>query len=1007
MVRLATLSGVEDPLRFTPEYNFGAGGQARLLAETTPDYSDAGIVWQQDVYSFARGLADSRQVRRVVELGCGAGQKFVRLFRDASAALFQVDHCDQRERPSDPEAFAAVTFYQANFEDYPDLEMLEERLASAETTLFILSDVIEHLHDPRPVLRFLRTLLKRNPNNRLVISTPDREQIDGRGANRVPDNRRHVRQWTLNEFGLSLMSAGFAVSQIGHVKANEYDDAYSTILAEIRCEEADYKAFLQRHGLPPQRSHLVITTEHSAALRTGGIGTYHARVSEVADEPPLVLMVGAHGLPDDWHRFVQAKGLLHVAAICGRPTAPCRDIAAIDFDEILRAVVQLVFLYDGMRLIEYQDYLGIGFRVAQAKRARLLPSRTTVLAYAHGSHFYLDHAADTPDPYRDQQVDLRERTSLELADVVWFPSEFLRDLYVNKQGLHLRAADIQAYPIRLGATSKRHAAFGPITTLVFYGKATPQKGYPEFCEAVLKLFSEAEYASLRPQISRIVLMGVENPDPRILALPGVKVEWGVWRWDIAYSMLESLAPHALVVLPYRADNHPLSIFEVVDAECQLLTFAAGGVPEVLPESLHDRLLCRPNADALARAMASAVRMDFFCRSELLKKTRYELRQRYLGVIESYKQHIRSLKQMVAPAPQKRGKVSIVVPNKDGPARYFRDLWRGIDASLYRPKEVIFVDDGSSPEGVATIEEAATPRASCNCSLIRKEVNSGLAMARNTGLEKVTSEYVCVHDNDNVLLNRYLDLACRILDENPDVAAVTSFEWYFQDGQEWDVRKPNAPGYRPSGADLAEGITENVFGDALAVYRTDVLKRLGGWDGTSGALWEDWQLFLRMAAQGYRILTIPQEMFMYRVRENSMLQTYSRFPGYLRVARALQPMPLADAIGVVRSAMKGKRLSALNHELRARVHHLEQTLRQQDSDSLLPEVSRLRAIESSTSWRATAPVRRVVAGLPPKARRAARLMAKAGWLGATLQFGRLYQGAMTRAGRLANRLGPGS
>ncbi len=809
MLEPPNLAGIEDPFAFTPENNFGARGPARLLA-TIPDGAQRGELGQEAVYRYARSLAERLAVgslgpNRIVDLGPGALLHLTTAFDGYPAELIRIG--PRYLTGTSREAGLGKHFGETDLEDYGDLARLEEAQAPEAPTLFILAGILERLVDPRPVLRFLRRALRRHPSNRLVLSTPDRIGIDGAC---VPDDPARFRTWALDELGLALRGAGFEVCAIGHVPHENREISEQTILVELRCDEESYRAFLIRNGLPTPSDHLVLTTEHADAPSALGIGTYHGSVARVLESPRLLLFAGAGGLPEGWCSFVGQRGWLHVAECCGAD-AGLSEIAAVDAQEALRAVLHLVFLYDDIRLIEYQDHLGIGHRIAQAKRARLLPPTVTVLCYAHGTHFYLDHARGAFSHERDVEVDARERLSLELADCVWFPSGSSERLYIEQQGLSLRRHEVRPCP-----------------------KATD------------------------------------------------------------------------------------------------------------PESV--------------------------C---------------------AYREGLALLKQGNAPPAPPRGPVSVVVPNLNGEARFFRDLRLGLENSSYPPAKVLFVDDGSDERGLETVEQAAAGFKSLACTVVRNAHNLGLAGARNAGLAQVATPYVCVHDNDDIILNRYLDLACRILDENPEVVAVTSWYLPWVDGKtDWNSYTAGRRAVRPLGADLGLGLRSNVFGGALSVFRTAALRRIGGWDASSKALWEDWQLFLRLAALGEPVWVIPQALWVYRIRHDSMARTYAHFPGQLRLARALEPLPLAQAISLLRA------MHSPPAPLAAQLSRLElDRARLTDKlGRLQSELARLRRVAGSPFWRASYPLRYLLGWLPAAARRRGRARLKALWLFVTQRIMRIAPGA---------------
>lgn len=978
----------------SPARNFGAGGDYRRVVDTNQPYSDATVIWQKSVYEHARSVAERQHAERVVDVGVGGGQKLLKAFEGYNAAFLQVDWADNRERVDGQQL---APFLQANFEDPRDVEVFRRSIDDHVPTLIIFSDVVEHLGDIRPILRVFRKILKKNPKNRLIISTPDRDRVDGKNSRTVPDNSAHVRQWNAVEFESLLLASAFDVRDIVLVPQNQYDNFDRTIMAELSCDDAFHKEYLKKNGLAAQSDHLVITSEHSRALSTGGIGTYYQVSEEHSGHKRLVLFTGVGGLPDDWSDFSRKEGWLHAADLCGRSHVP-RDEVHVDPDEVLAGLQIALFIYDNVKLVEYQDYLGIGLRVAQAKRAGMLPPETFVMAYAHGNHGYLDNASGEISKDRPVIHDAMERLSAELADCLVFPTEFMQDLYLNKLGFKPRNHTLQAYPVQLSDAGILETKFARISRIVFYGKPSPQKGYPEFCNAILHMFADPSFSDATRQIDEIVVLGTDAPDERLYRIPNVKISCGRFSREAVVSKLLELSADSLVILPYKADNHPLSVFEVVGSNCQFIAFRAGGLPEQIPSALHDRVLCQPDAVSLARAILRSMTMPFYNRMLLIAESRHYTARKYELHSDNYVSLLQSFKRPPEITLTPRGDVDVIVANYNGSRTYLDDAVFGINSSFHRPAKVIFVDDKSAEVNFETLLEASKTVIGAPVTVIRNKQNLGLAGTRNAGLKEVTAKYVCTHDNDDIVLNNFLGDACRILDENPEVAAVTCFDRAFNDGDKWvgEMSSTNDYIYRPVGMDFGLGLKENPYGPSLAVFRTDVLRELGGWDDTSRGTWEDWQLFSRMAGLGKEVWVMPKVGFLYRVRPSSMLRTYPTFPGWIRLSHAFPGLPSNQRFTTMRAILTPSPTLVDEHQsMGSRINALEQLLSESERQTAIAEqdlanhrallasareeLARLGGIEASTTWRATQKVRELATSNKAMARqikRGARLGVRA-------------------------------
>ena len=96
---------------------------------------------------------------------------------------------------------------------------------------------------------------------------------------------------------------------------------------------------------------------------------------------------------------------------------------------------------------------------------------------------------------------------------------------------------------------------------------------------------------------------------------------------------------------------------------------------------------------------------------------------------------------------KNAKISVIVPVYNTPTLH---LNRCIDSLLqqdYTNTEIILVDDGSSRDCCAVLEQIATR--DNRIHLFHKE-NGGVSSARNLGLSKVTGEFLTFMDSDDYL-----------------------------------------------------------------------------------------------------------------------------------------------------------------------------------------------------------------------------------------------------------------
>ena len=195
--------------------------QARLEPEYFLDEDYEGV-WQPDVYPDAAAIAERLSARRIIDVGCGTGEKLVALHPDFG--IIGLDYGSNIE--------ACQTRY--DFGTWLDVDLdRDDSLGISDFTdsVLICADVIEHLVYPERLLGFLSDALDRGAGA-LVLSTPDRDLINERGHLGPPLNLAHVREWTSSELERFMAARGL-VGHFGRTRTNDVIPALRTILAVI------------------------------------------------------------------------------------------------------------------------------------------------------------------------------------------------------------------------------------------------------------------------------------------------------------------------------------------------------------------------------------------------------------------------------------------------------------------------------------------------------------------------------------------------------------------------------------------------------------------------------------------------------------------------------------------------------------------------------------------------------------------------------------------------------
>jgi glycosyltransferase involved in cell wall biosynthesis len=187
-------------------------------------------------------------------------------------------------------------------------------------------------------------------------------------------------------------------------------------------------------------------------------------------------------------------------------------------------------------------------------------------------------------------------------------------------------------------------------------------------------------------------------------------------------------------------------------------------------------------------------------------------------------------------------------------------------------EVVIVNDASNDDSLA---KAITAQESSRhpVRIVNKRFNTGLADARNIGLEVARAHYAFILDADNMVFPRALaQLYNKIVDDGSaavysmlcrlegDYSTRSGLLSYF----DWDPQM----------------LVERPYIDAMALFDRKQLVALGGYDtelykfGWFG--WEDYELWLRIAQAKLRVTFLPNVLCLYRHHETSMSITTNLF-----------------------------------------------------------------------------------------------------------------------------------
>lgn len=198
-------------------------------------------------------------------------------------------------------------------------------------------------------------------------------------------------------------------------------------------------------------------------------------------------------------------------------------------------------------------------------------------------------------------------------------------------------------------------------------------------------------------------------------------------------------------------------------------------------------------------------------------------------------------------------VSVIIPFYNS-QDYLSQTVDWVLASSYSNIEIILVDDGSTDQSVEIAERYITHYAHI---FLYQQKNQGVSVARNLGISHASGTYIIPVDSDDMICEKYIDEAVKVLETNPNVKVVTSEGDFF--GNKTDRRK--LPDF-----DINLLARKNLL-HVSSVYRKSDWTRIGGYCPQLFGR-EDWDFWISMLKDGGDVVKLPIVGYKYRIRDNS-------------------------------------------------------------------------------------------------------------------------------------------
>jgi len=212
--------------------------------------------------------------------------------------------------------------------------------------------------------------------------------------------------------------------------------------------------------------------------------------------------------------------------------------------------------------------------------------------------------------------------------------------------------------------------------------------------------------------------------------------------------------------------------------------------------------------------------------------------------------------------KKKVDVSILTTNYNN-GKFLSDFFDSIINSTVSAKEIIFVDDGSTDNSIEIVKEKLLL---LDLYIIDFVENKGRAAALNAGKSKCRSKYILIIDPDDILLPERIETQYNFMENNPDVDILGGNVIYFNSktGQ-----KLNISNFPTSNSDIYKTFYrgENGVLQPTVICKTEVIKK---YDYKQIVPGQDYELFARLAKDGYKFAGLKEPLNRMRIHTNSVV-----------------------------------------------------------------------------------------------------------------------------------------
>ena len=540
--------------------------------------------------------------------------------------------------------------------------------------------------------------------------------------------------------------------------------------------------------------------------------------------------------------------------------------------------------------IESQEYLAIAYYVMQFKLLKYPEfENVPIILTLHSPAFlYLYYNREGIYSFPNYWIGEMEKSCIQCADYIIAPSQYIIDeikkhAFINetKTAVIRNPYSFQQNDINIPGNIIRNK-------MVFFGKLSPQKGVFELFSYLKNLWDDGFKNALT------VIGGTEKvyyPEMKTMGqIINDKYDDYIKKGLIKFEgkiapqkKTEYLSDAHVIIIPSLNDNLPYAAIEAMSLGKVILTSIQGGQSEIIKDGVDGFLFDHEKTETFAEKLNHILSLN----NNDLKKIGNAASQKISSLL-NYK-NIYAVKSALINNLISKNEVTDIFPfvqtaysfieNKNdnnindllsivipyfNMGNYIVECVESILSSSYKNIEIIIINDGSTQQ--QSIDALKKFENEKEIKIINKK-NEGLAETRNHGAKIAQGEYLAFLDADDKVQTDYYIKAISVLKQYKNVFFVGTWVKYFGTKKDvWPTWNPEPPYI----------LLHNSVNSSSLVYKKNAFLQAGLFDKKVDYGIEDYESVINMLHHGFGGIVLPECLFFYRVRKDSMYRTLTKY-----------------------------------------------------------------------------------------------------------------------------------